>query len=95
MDGKDANPRLVSVRDLHSGTKSQSNSSSGTLNLGNQSQQKQEVVFGKSTNQKTSPTSPQTSSPQKNANGGANLQQGQVDISFFEKKKQRFISACG
>lgn len=60
------------------------------MNLGNQNQQKQEVVFGKSsTNQKTSPTSPQNSSPQKSANGGStNLQQGQVNmnllcISFF------------
>jgi len=40
------------------------------------------VVFGKSAaTQKTSPTSPQNSSPQKNANnGGANVQQGQVYI---------------
>ncbi len=86
IDGKDANPRLVSVRDLNSGTKSQSNSNSGGLNLGgNQSQQKQEIVFGKSTNQKTSPTSPQNSSPQKSANGGGGglLQQGQVDIQFL------------
>lgn len=101
IDGKDANPRLVSVRDLNSGTKSQSNSNSGGLNLG---QQKQEIVFGKSsTNQKTSPTSPQNSSPQKNANGGsANLQQGQVHICLLfyieimqrKNKTQTFISAC-
>ena len=79
MDGKDANPRLISVRDLNSGGKSQSNSNSGGLNLGNQTQQKQEVVFGKSAvTQKTSPTSPQNSSPQKSANGGN--QQAQVKI---------------
>jgi len=56
--------------------------------LGNISQQKQEVVFGKSTaSQKTSPTSPQHSSPQKSANnGGATLQQGQhVDNEFLDK----------
>jgi archaellum component FlaC len=62
------------------------------LNLGNQNQQKQEIVFGKSsTNQKTSPTSPQNSSPQKSANGSGgggstNLQQGQhVDNEFLDK----------
>lgn len=82
IDGKDANPRLISVRDLNSGGKSQSNSNSGGLNLGNQNQQKQEVVFGKSTIQKTSPTSPQNSSPQKNANGGGGGQQAQVNIRW-------------
>jgi heme-binding NEAT domain protein len=51
--------------------------------LGNASNQKQEVVFGKSsTNQKTSPTSPQHPSPQKSANNGGttNPQHGQVYI---------------
>jgi len=86
VDGKDANPRLVPIRDLHSGAKSQSNSTSGSLNLGNQNQEKQEVVFGKSsTNQKTSPTSPQNSSPQKGANGGGGQQGQHVDNEFIEK----------
>lgn len=72
---------MISVRDLNSGGKSQSSSNSGGLNLGNQSQQKQEVVFGKSAvTQKTSPTSPQNSSPQKSANGGSGNQQAQVKI---------------
>jgi len=87
ISGKDANPRLVSVRDLHSGKKSQSNSGSGGLNLGSQNQQKQEIVFGKSTApQKTSPTSPQNSSPQKTANnGGAPTQAQHVDNEFLDK----------
>ncbi|CAF1595536.1 unnamed protein product [Adineta ricciae] len=87
IDGKDANPRLVSVRDLNSGSKSQSNTSSGGLGTIN-GNQKQEVVFGKSSsNQKTSPNSTQNSSPQKSANGGSGgLQQGQhVDNEFIEK----------
>ncbi|CAF1127073.1 unnamed protein product [Adineta steineri] len=88
MEGKDAEPRLASVRDLNSGTKSHSNNNSGGLGVNN-TNQKQEVVFGKSsTNQKTSPTSPQNSSPQKNGNGGGTnlLSQGQhADNEFLEK----------
>jgi hypothetical protein len=53
--------------------------------LGNTSQQKQEVVFGKSSsNQKSSPTSPQKSPTQKSANnGGASIQQGQVYLLVY------------
>ncbi|CAF3200335.1 unnamed protein product [Rotaria socialis] len=83
IDGKDSHPRLVSVRDLHAGVKSQSNANSAGLAAGHATQHKQEIVFGKSsTNQKTSPTSPQTNAN----NGGASVQQGQhVDNEFLEK----------
>ncbi|CAF4766047.1 unnamed protein product, partial [Rotaria socialis] len=80
IDGKDSHPRLVSVRDLHAGVKSQSNANSAGLAAGHATQHKQEIVFGKSsTNQKTSPTSPQTNAN----NGGASVQQGQVYIYIF------------
>ncbi|CAF3955446.1 unnamed protein product [Rotaria magnacalcarata] len=83
IDGKDSHPQLVSVRDLHAGVKSQSNANSVGLTVGHATQHKQEIVFGKSsTNQKTSPTSPQTHAN----NGGASVQQGQhVDNEFLEK----------
>ncbi len=54
-------------------------------------------MFGKSVNQKTSPTSPQNSSPQKSANGGANVQQGQVDIyllfciKVFQRRRTKLL----
>ena len=80
----------VSIRDLNSGTKTQSNVMSGGLNMSNTNQQKQEVVFGKSsTNQKAPPTSPQGTPLQTTAsNGGATIQRGQVYICLFVFKKK-------
>ncbi|CAF1048759.1 unnamed protein product [Rotaria sp. Silwood1] len=88
IEGKDANPRLVSIRDLHSGTKSQSSAGGGGLTPGHGAQQqKQEIVFGKSTSQKPSPTSPHNVTQQTSANnGGATVQHGQhVDNEFLDK----------